>query len=242
MSNQSIEICVVNPNSSSVITDALQKTLSPQAPPGSSLRFITGPPSAPPSINDPPTSILSASETFRHLTELSPSMQLARHSSDAYLVACFSDHPLVGMLRHSVPDKPAIHLLEAAIIHSLSCGTKFGVLTTGSDVVPDIDAGVRKLLGGNSDRYAGTYATGLGVVELKTGDRLKVESVIKQGAAKVAERGADVIILGCAGMAGMEELVRQGVKEAGYSSNISVIDGAKAGIQILSGLARSSYR
>lgn len=38
-------------------------------------------------------------------------------------------------------------------------------------------------------------------------------------------------------MAGMEDLVQQGVKEAGFKP-VRVVDGAKAGVQILAGLAR----
>ncbi|KAN0060146.1 Protein dcg1 [Thecaphora frezii] len=241
-SDDAVTICVLNPNSSRVITEALQQALEPLTPPGVVLNFLTGPPTSPPSINDAPTSILSASECYKHLVSLSPLGELPRHPASAYVVACFSDHPLVAMLRHAAPSKPALHILEAAIIHSLSCGTRFGVLTTDRDMVADVDAGIRKVLGGNSDRYVGTVGTGLGVVELQTGDAEKVHTIIKRGAAEVARRGADVIILGCAGMAGMESLVRQGVKESGLGSNVAVIDGAKAAIQIAAGLARSHYR
>lgn len=41
----------------------------------------------------------------------------------------------------------------------------------------------------------------------------------------------------------MEPLVRQGIQEAGGSlDKVWVIDGAKAGVQLLTGLARSQYR
>lgn len=129
-----------------------------------------------------------------------------------------------------------MHLLEAAVIHALLVGNKFGILTTGKSVVPDVEAGVRKVLGGNSDRYVGTHATGLGVVELKTGDRAKVERKIKEGVKELVRAGADVVVLGCAGMAGMEGLVREGAEEVG--GKVRVVDGAKAGLQLLAGLAR----
>lgn len=232
---------MVNPNSSSVITQALAVSLSPQTPPGCSSHFVTGPPTAPESIQDVPGSIISAAETYRSLVDASPQGELALHSASAFLVACFSDHPLVGMLRQKAPNKPAIHLLEAAIIHALSSGSKFGVLTTGKSVVPDVEAGVRKVLGGNSDRYVGTHATGLGVVELQTGNRDKVERLIVNGAHELVAKGADVIILGCAGMTGMEPLVRNACSQVGQHG-VAVIDGAKAGLQILAGLARVNYR
>lgn len=111
-------------------------------------------------------------------------------------------------------------------------------------MIADIDAGVRAYVGGVSDRYKGCIATGLGVLEL--GDpsmRDHVERVIKDEAGRMAvERGAEAIILGCAGMAGMESIVKQGVLDAGGSPDkIWVIDGAKAGAQLLGGLARCRY-
>lgn len=68
-------------------------------------------------------------------------------------------------------------------------------------MIADIDAGVRSYIGGVSDRYKGCIATGLGVLEL--GDpsmRGEVERVIKEESGNLAvERGAEAIILGCAG-------------------------------------------
>uniref|UniRef100_V5E3V1 Uncharacterized protein n=2 Tax=Kalmanozyma brasiliensis (strain GHG001) TaxID=1365824 RepID=V5E3V1_KALBG len=234
-SSSSVRICIVNPNSSSIITDALSTTLLLSAPPSTSLSFLTGPPSSPASIQTPAESIISAAETYKHLITTSPSQDLSLYPTDAFLVACFSDHPLAPMLRPS--GKPTLHLLEAAILHALLVGVKFGVLTTGKSVVPDVEAGVRRVMGGNSDRYIGTHATGLGVVELKEGDRGKIERKIKVGVQELVRMGADVIVLGCAGMAGMERLVREGAEEVG--GMVKVVDGAKAGLQLLTGLVRA---
>ncbi|SYW75553.1 uncharacterized protein UBRO2_00787 [Ustilago bromivora] len=212
----------------------------PAPRPRSDSHFITGPPSAPLSIQTLSESVASASETFRSLVASSANGDLALHPADAFLVACFSDHPLVGMLRSAAPGKPAMHLLEAALLHALCVGRKFGILTTGKSVVPDVEAGVSRVLGGNSDRYVATVATGLGVVELKDGCREKVEGRIKQGAKELVGKGADVVILGCAGMTGMEAVVQEGCKEVGVEG-IKVVDGALAGMQLLAGLGRLKY-
>ncbi|KAK0565564.1 dal80p-controlled protein [Tilletia horrida] len=146
------------------------------------------------------------------------------------------------MLRHAHPSKPTMHILEAAVLHALPLCTRFGVITTGADAVPDIDRGIRDVLGANSYRYIGTLATGLGVVELQTGDQAKVQSTLQQHAAKLAEMGADAIILGCAGMTGMEAIVRQGAQSAlKPGKQVAVIDGCKAGVQLLAGLAACRY-
>ncbi|CAD6892827.1 unnamed protein product [Tilletia laevis] len=233
-----LTLAVVNPNSSDVITKALEKNLTAsQQDPNLRLTFHTGPPTSPPSINNPIDAVLSATHTFSLLLRTTTTP-----SPDAYLICCFSNHPLAGMLRHEFPRTPCMHILEAAVLHALPLGTRFGVITTGADAVSDIDRGVRDVLGANSYRYIGTLSTGLGVVELQTGDPAKVQAVLKEHAAKLANMGADAIILGCAGMTGMEDVVRQGAQSAlPPGKQVAVIDGAKAGVQLLSGLARCNY-
>ncbi|KAF4565457.1 hypothetical protein EYR36_002028 [Pleurotus pulmonarius] len=233
MAVSATKLLIINPNSSDIITQALASNLTPLCPPGIELDFKTGPPDAPPSINDPPTSILSAASTFKAMEPID------QQPYAGFLVCCFSDHPLVYCLRHAAPDKPCIGIFDASIVHALLSGSKFGILTTGAAMVPAIDAGVTAFLGGISGRYVGCVASGLGVVELQTSsDRVAVEGRIKSTAAKVSALGADVIILGCAGMSGMEDLVKAGVTEAG-GRPVIVIDGAKAGVQVLAGLVRN---
>lgn len=243
--------------------------LEPQRAYGVKHTYMTGPSSAPPSINDPPTSIMSAQANFDSL--LSDPDNLAAKS--AVLVCCFSNHPLVSMLRHQWPSIPSMHILDAAVNHAMSCGAStFGIITTGRAMVADIDAGVNAYLGGVSHRYKGCLATDLGVLEL--GDpsmRRHVEKRVRQESGKLGvQMGAEAIILGCAGklpafevrlegavdsrlhhslccypagMAGMESLVKQGIVDAGGSpERVWVIDGAKAGVQLLAGMARCRYK
>ena len=154
-----------------------------------------------------------------------------------------SDHPLVHMLREHLTGarsrKPAIGIFEAAIAHALLAGRRFGIITTGNGMKHPLTAGVHTFMGAASARFAGVLTSGLGVVELREGDRGKIESMMKGTSARLAEKGADVVILGCAGMAGMERLVRDGVREAGLG-DVIVIDGAKAGVEALIGLSRLS--
>ena len=59
---------------------------------------------------------------------------------------------------------------------------------------------MRKFLGGNSARFAGLVTCELGVLEFQGAERAYVEERVKKASVKSAEQGADVIILGCAGM------------------------------------------
>lgn len=94
-----------------------------------------------------------------------------------------------------------MHILEAAVSAALSMSvSRFGILTTGRAMLPDIDAGVRAFIGGVSDRYAGSIATDLPVLHLQDPQhRTHVEKVMRDAAREMARKGADAIILGCAG-------------------------------------------
>ena len=177
------------------------------------------------------------------------------------VLAPVSDHPLVHVLReHTL--KPVVGIMEAAVAHALFSGKRFGIVSTGSGYKYDRHKDVHSFLGAVSPRFAGLVTTGLGVVELREGDRAKVESNMKRGAAEVVSLGAEVIILGCAylkqlmstkrmgklirmigaGMAGMEPLIKQGAREAhGENTSVKVIDGARAGVEVLAGLVRLKY-
>ena len=109
-----------------------------------------------------------------------------------------SDHPLTHILREKTT-KPVVNIMEAAITHSLLIGERFGIITTGTGYKYIYHTDVRNFFGGESKRFAGLLTTNLGVVELREGDRQHVEEKVKDGAAAIAAKGADVIILGCAG-------------------------------------------
>lgn len=226
------------------ITAGLASSLEAVQPAGVCLSFLTGSSQCPPSINDAPTSIQSAQAVYTQLTT-SPSSSLA-DSTDAVLICCFSDHPLVPMLRHRYPRLPCIHILESAISAALSSSQRpFAILTTGADMVHDIDRGVLGFMGGVSARYAGCLATNLGVLELRDeNSQEKVQRVINEKVAELGHRGVGAIVLGCAGMAGMEPFIRQCLSASigdTASSAMAIIDGAKAGIHLLAGMARCNF-
>jgi Asp/Glu/hydantoin racemase len=92
-----------------------------------------------------------------------------------------------------------VNILEAAITHALLIGERFGIITTGTGYKYIYHTDVRNFFGGASERFAGLLTTALGVVEMREGSQHHVEAKVKEGAAAMAAKGADVIILGCAG-------------------------------------------
>lgn len=195
------------------MTDGLRQILVP--PPGVTLDFYTAPTSAPPSINDVTTGVLSAAACFADVqkegvtdkydgflvcccTRVFSSADRASLTSRLKISLIVSDHPLTHMLRENTP-KPVMNILEAAISQSLLIGQRFGIITSGWGYKYIHYTEVRNFLGATSERFAGLVTCELGVLEFQSGERTHVEARVKAAAAKSASQGADVIILGCAG-------------------------------------------
>ncbi|KAJ7462613.1 hypothetical protein B0H11DRAFT_2285408 [Mycena galericulata] len=207
-------ILVINPNSSKSVTYGLETVL--RAPPETTLSFYTAPEGAVKEITDATTGTLSAAACFGDIIEKG-----LIEEYDGFLATA----------------KPVIGILEASITQSMLSGQRFGIVTTGSGYNYNRNREVSSFLGGHSDKFAGVVMSGLGVVELLEGDRQRVESMMKKASAELAALGTDVIILGCAGMAGMESLVQAGVKEGGFKA-VRVIDGNRIAVELVGALAR----
>lgn len=223
-------ILIINPNSSQSVTHGLKDILDP--PNDVTFKFYTAP-SGPPSINDYSTGALSAAACL-------PSLLPMLENHDAFVVACFSDHSLVNILREHT-DRPVVGIMQASILHSLAlCNTvgrpdtgKFAIVTTGSQWEPVLDAAVQRFVPAGA--FVGTYGTGLGVLELHEADEALVSQRIGEAATRAANKGATVICLGCAGMAGMEDTIRRAVP------GVHVVDGVVAGCEIAVGLIRTYW-
>ncbi|GAA5924335.1 Dcg1p [Sporobolomyces koalae] len=229
------KLLIINPNSTEDITVGIADALNPRCPPGCQLEYFTGPAHAPTAIRDYVTGIQTATACFDELVNTS-----AFERYDGFLVCCFSDHPLQHMIReHLGPasTKYCVGMFEAGISQALMFNKQFGIVSTGEGFKPLLKKGVSAFLGASaSDRFVGSAMSGIQVEELRNPNlRAQVETKIKEASAKVAIMGADTIIMGCGGMAGMELLVLQGVREAGLP-DVKVIDAALAGLVFLAGV------
>ena len=68
--------------------------------------------------------------------------------------------------------------------------------------------------------------------------------MIKAAKTLLKDRDVSVICLGCAGMAGMDAIVREAcVEELGEeeADNVHIVDGVKAGIALAEGLVRARF-
>lgn len=131
----------------------------------------------------------------------------------------------------------------ATSLQSTDVNEKFGIVSTGSQWTGILGEAVTVLLGSDaSTRYAGTETTGLNADELHSTPKAEVDRRMKEATKKLLDKGAAAVCLGCAGMAGMDLIVREAcVEKLGQQAGgrIRIVDGVVAGAIFLEGALRA---
>ena len=119
---------------------------------------------------------------------------------DVYVIACYSDP---GLAECKVMfSKPVFGMQRSAIEKAISIGDKFGVLALSEQSIERHLAYMRGL--GLDGQLAGELSLDISVDEAAN-DAASFGKIISQGRRLIDESGADVLILGCAGMASHRE-------------------------------------
>lgn len=200
-----------------------------------------------PSINNEDDAAISAQECITHLTQTT-----TLEDYHAFLVCCYSQHPLVPALRKTIaerklPVKPVTGIFEASVaacLQTLNVDEKFGIVSTGQQWEGILGEAVENILGTRtSSRYAGTETTGLNAVELHSTPKDEVDRRMKDATKRLLTKGARAICLGCAGMAGMDQTVRAAcIEHLGQTdgNRVRIIDGVVSGFVHLDGMLRAT--
>lgn len=173
---------------------------------------------------------------------------------DAVLVACFSVHPLVGRLAEmegACGKLAGTGIFEASILTCLSLltpGQKWGIVTTGKFWDHHLTEGVNVFLGTEAQsrnaKFAGVETTGLVAGDFHGGIKpAVVREKLREATARLLVGGnVECVVMGCAGMAGLEDIIRSVAVEmygVERGNRLLVIDGVKAGIGLLEQMARN---
>ncbi len=182
-------VIVINPNSTEQVTRAMDQALEP-------LRLAAGPeiesltnPGGPPGVETQEHVDRVASDVVRMVRE-------HEQRASAFVVACFSD-PGLHAAREATT-RPVFGIAESGMLAALSLGNRFGVLAILSGSVPRHLRYIRSL--GIESRLAADLPIGLSVVELADASRT-LARLGEVGETLRDHHGADVLVLGCAGMA-----------------------------------------
>lgn len=142
----------------------------------------------------------------------------------AYIIACFSDPGLLGAREDAGEQKIVLGCGESAILHALVMGDKFGVIALSALSVLRQRRMVRVM--GLTERYAGSAAIDVSAEEA-TSPAL-IEQMVEAGQV-LARQGANVILLGCAGMGHFRKRLEQRL-------GLPVIDPTSAALAMAFGL------
>jgi Asp/Glu/hydantoin racemase len=140
-----------------------------------------------------------------------------------YVVACFGD-PGVHALRDRTA-KPVLGIQEAAVATALTLGQRFGIIAILPASIPRHLRSLGAM--GVLDRLAGDRALNLGVAALADPDATQTR-LVETGRALRDLDGAEVLILGCAGMARYRATLEEAL-------NVPVIDPCQAAVSMLQG-------
>lgn len=134
-------------------------------------------------------------------------MQQEKNNYDAFIIACFSDHPAVYAAKQ-LTEKPVIGITMAPMALSCFIGNKFSIVSTSDRWGPILKKAVKSM--GMWEHCASVRMTGMDVEELDKKSQDELEEIIFETAKKaIDEDGGEVIILGCCGMAGMDKSLQK---------------------------------
>ncbi|KAJ5895307.1 hypothetical protein N7495_006998 [Penicillium taxi] len=223
--SKKINILLVNPNSSEYMTKDCLRSIALSLPGDVTVHGFTAPDQGPTAIENQVDAVLSTAVCIKAIKPIAKQY-------DAFLVACFRDHPLIQVLKEEF-SQPVIGIMEAGMYAARMLGARMGIICT-SDRSALTHARTISAYG-FSDYFAGCESAKLGVLELDTLPRRDVHALL---ACKIDNlvriNKADCILLGCAGMTDMRTECEGIVTGTG----VRVLDGVGLGVQFLIGLVR----
>jgi allantoin racemase len=182
------DILVINPNSNPAVTAGLDAALA-------TLRLADGPSIRCTTLAEGPFGI----ETQKDVEQLTlPLRRLVEqdNAADAFVIACFSD-PGLHVCREATR-RPVFGINECGVLTAHSRGDRFGIIAIAAKSVARHRRYLRQM--GLDSRLAGERALEMSVAETASGENTfaRMETV---GRALIEQDGADVVVMGCAGMA-----------------------------------------
>jgi Asp/Glu/hydantoin racemase len=148
---------------------------------------------------------------------------------DAVLLACFGDPGLFAL--KEVSAAPVVGLAEASMLAAAGRGGRFSIVTGGERWKPMLERFAAQL--GYAGRLASVRPVALTGGQIAANPDGAIDVLAKACAATVDEDGADEVILGGAGLAGLAERIQPRVWAP-------VLDSVLVGAQRAAALARAA--
>ena len=214
-----MRILIANVNTTEAITDAIAEQARAVAAPGTEIIGLT-PWFGAESVEGNFESYLAAIAVMDRVLAF-------EGPYDAVIQAGYGEHGREGL--QELLNVPVVDITDAAASTAMYLGHAYSVVTTLDRTVPLIED--RLKLSGLYERCASVRASGLAVLELEADPQRAVEAIVEQAERAVRDDKAEVICLGCGGMAGLDEQIRQ-------RTGVPVVDGVSAAVTIAESLVR----
>lgn len=165
-------------------------------------------------------------ETYEDQVKAAPGMiQIVRENEDqcdAFIVACHCD-PNLDVLKE-ITEKPVVGAGEASMQIAAMLGHKFSVISTSRHSIPMKEALIRKYH--LQDFLASVRAPS---EQLAAAD--EIVKYLETSRIAIKKDGAEVIVLGCAGLSGLDRRLQQDL-------NVPVLDGVICALIFAAGFVR----
>jgi len=212
-----MRIIVVNVNTSQSMTEAIAEGARRYASPGTetvALRPLFGAEAVDCNFE----SYLSAVAVMDRVVTYS-------EPYDAVVLAGFGEHGRDGL--QELIEQPVVEICEASAHVAMMIGRAYSVVTTLQRSVPPIED--RLKLAGLWDRCASVRAAGMSTLDVDHDPAGSMRAIVAEARKAVELDHAEVICLGCAGMAGLEDAITREL-------NVPVIDGVGAAVRLAEAL------
>ena len=209
------KILIVNPNTTASMTATIAEAARAVAAAGTEIIAVTS--------EMGPASIEGFYDEAFAVPGLIHALQHAL-DADAAIIACFDDTGLDAA--RTAARYPVVGICEAALLTAGQIAKRIGIVTTLPRSIVPLEELVRRY--GFAERAAVT-ACNIPVLDLEkpdTGAREKLEAEI----VRALDKGADAIVLGCAGMADLAHALSK-------KFEVPVVDGVAAAVKQAEALA-----
>ncbi|PPS74963.1 MULTISPECIES: aspartate/glutamate racemase family protein [Streptomyces] len=211
-----MRIVVTNCNTTQEMTEEIVRGARAAAGPGTTVTGLT-PAWGPASAEGWLDSYLSAAAVLDTLRTYDGPQY------DAVVMAGFGEHGREGV--RELVDVPVVDITEAAAHLACLLGRRYGVVTTLERSCGQIEDSLETA--GVGRNCAAIVGTGLNVLDL--GDEKRTETAFLAAAERACAAGAEVLVLGCAGMTGLQRVV-------GQKLGLPVVDGVAAAVRLAESL------
>ena len=212
-------LLLINPNTTASITDLVLKTAKGFASPGTALRALTG--------AFGPRYIASRVGYAIASHAAVDALANDKGKKDAVVLACFGDPGLAAL--KEISKVPVVGMADASILQACAIGQRFSIVTGGERWKSMLEEFVASH--GLTSRLASVRTVAPTGADIARNPKAAMALLAKGCQACVGEDGADVVILGGAGLAGLAAKLKDAV-------DVPLLDGVACAISMAESLAQ----